>query len=180
MGPAAVCVLVVATSGGLSGCRTPAPVVGAGPADAVRADTIPVGARPVDAGRAAAARAEVAAALERYQRAARAVDAAAIAGSFTPDGVLFEPGIHPIVTRDSIRAFVESFPGVRVHAATATADAIDVYGDRAYLWGTYFEHLSFPGQPTSEQHGRFVAEWSRQPDGRWLIARLYRIPLPSR
>ena len=135
---------------------------------------------PADDGdAAAAARAEVAAAMQRYQVAARAVDAAAMSGFFTADGVLFEPGIRPIVTRDSIRAFLASFPGVQVHTATAIPDTIDVYGDRAYLWGSYFEHLSFPGQPTSEQHGRFVTEWSREPDGVWRIARFYRIPLPA-
>ena len=127
----------------------------------------------------AAARREVAAALQRYQNAARMVDADAMSAAFAPSGVLFEPGIPPIVTRDSIRAFLASFPGVKVHAATATPDTIDVFGDRAYLWGSYFEHLSFPGQPTSEQHGKFVTEWARQPDGRWLIARMYRIPLPA-
>ena len=126
-----------------------------------------------------AARGEVTAALERYQEAARKVDAPAMAAFFAPDGVLFEPGIPPIVTRDSIRAFLASFPGVQVHTATATPDTIDVYGDRAYLWGSYHEHLSFPGQPTSEQRGKFVTEWARQPDGSWLIARFYRIPLPS-
>lgn len=131
------------------------------------------------ADQAAAARVEVAAALQRYQDAARAVDPAAMAAFFTPTGVLFEPGIRPIATRDSIRAFIASFPGVQVHTATATPDTIDVFGDRAYLWGSYFEHLSFPGQPTSEQHGKFVTEWVRQPDGAWLIARFYRIPLPS-
>jgi uncharacterized protein (TIGR02246 family) len=125
------------------------------------------------------ARVEVAAALQRYQQAARTVDPTAMAAFFTPTAVLFEPGIRPIVTRDSIRAFIASFPGVKVHTATATPDTIDVFGDRAYLWGSYFEHLSFPGQPTSEQHGKFVTEWARQPDGSWLITRFYRIPLPS-
>lgn len=126
----------------------------------------------------AVARSEVAAALERYQEAARRTDAPAMAAFFTATGVLFEPGIRPIITRDSIRAFLASFPGVQVHTATATADTIDVFGDRAYLWGSYYEHLTFPGQPVSEQHGRFVTEWARQLDGAWLIARFYRIPLP--
>lgn len=77
--------------------------------------------------------------------AACAVDAEAIAGFFTSTGVLFEPGIFPIVGADSIRAFMGSFPG----------------------------------QPVSEQHGRFVMEWVRQADGRWLIQRYYRVPLPA-
>jgi ketosteroid isomerase-like protein len=132
-----------------------------------------------DSASATDSRARITETLERYQEAARRVDASAMAAFYAPSGVLFEPGIPPIVTRDSIRAFLASFPGVKVHTATATADTIDVFGRRAYLWGSYFEHLSFPGQPTSEQHGKFVMEWARQPTGEWLIVRLYRIPLPA-
>jgi uncharacterized protein (TIGR02246 family) len=127
----------------------------------------------------AAARNEVVAALDRYQVAARAVDPDAIAGFFTATGTLFEPGITPIRGRDSIRAFIGSFPGVQVHTATATPDTIEVYGGTAYLWGSYYEHLAFPGQPESEQSGRFVMQWVRQPDGAWLIERHFRVPLPA-
>ncbi|HQR17827.1 MAG TPA: nuclear transport factor 2 family protein [Gemmatimonadales bacterium] len=124
-------------------------------------------------------RAEVAEALGRYMVAARAVDADAIAAFFTPTGVLFEPGIFPILGADSIRAFMGSFPGVVVDSAVSMPETIEVFGDTALLWGSYFEKLSFPGQPVSEQHGRFVMEWVRQPDGRWLIQRYYRVPLPA-
>lgn len=122
------------------------------------------------------ARAEIAEAMEQYQRAARLVDPDSIAAFYTPTAVLFEPGIQPVHTRDSIRAFIASFPGVRVEMATATADTIELFGDVALLWGSYFERLAFPGQPVSEQHGRFVAQWIRQGDGRWLIQRLFRVP----
>ena len=128
---------------------------------------------------AAADRAAVAAAMERYMTAARKVDAAGMAAFFTPTGVLFEPGIFPIVTRDSIRAFLSSFPGATVDSATAVPDTIEVWDGTALLWGSYFERLSFPGQPVSEQHGKFVIEWVRQADGAWLIERYYRVPLPS-
>jgi uncharacterized protein (TIGR02246 family) len=124
-------------------------------------------------------RAEVAEALGRYMVAARAVDADAIAAFFTPTGVLFEPGIFPILGADSIRAFMGSFPGVVVDSAVSMPETIEVFGDTALLWGAYYEKLSFPGQPVSEQHGRFVMEWVRQPDGRWLIQRYYRVPLPA-
>ncbi len=127
----------------------------------------------------AAMRAEVAAAMQRYQAAARTVEPDSIAAFYAPTGVLFEPGIHPIRTRDSIRAFIASFPGVRVEIATATPDTIEVYGGTAFLWGSYFERLAFPGQPVSEQHGKFVTQWVRQPDGTWLIQRFFRVPLPS-
>ena len=126
-----------------------------------------------------AARDSISAAMARYMVAARAVDPAAIASFFTPTGVLFEPGITPIQTPDSIRAFVASFPGVRVDSATAVADTIEVFGRTALLWGSYFERLAFPGQPISEQEGRFVIEWIEHTAGRWLIHRYYRIPLPG-
>ena len=126
---------------------------------------------------ASAAR-EVSEAMQRYQAVARTVDPDSMAAFFTQAGTLFEPGIRPIHTRDSIRAFLASFPGVKVHIATATPDSIEVYGSTAYYWGEYHERLDFPGQPTSEQRGRFVAQWVRQDDGRWLIHRMFRVPLP--
>jgi uncharacterized protein (TIGR02246 family) len=132
-----------------------------------------------DATDEAATRREVEAALQRYQAAARTVNPDSVAAFYAPAAILFEPGIKPIQTRDSIRAFMGSFPGVRVDSATATPDTIEVFGGTAYLWGSYFERLSFPGQPQSEQHGKFVMEWVRQPDGRWLIQRLFRVPIPS-
>ena len=115
--------------------------------------------------------------MERYHVAARAVDPDSLAAFYTATGTLFEPGIEPVHGRDSIRAFVASFPGVRVEVATATPDTIEVFGTTALLWGSYFERLAFPGQPISEQHGKFVAEWIRQPDGRWLIERFFRVPV---
>src|SRR5690349_19382656 len=67
-----------------------------------------------DAAGASRAREEVAAAMQRYEAAARAVHPDSVAASFTTTATLFEPGIVPVRTRDSIRAFVASFPGVRV------------------------------------------------------------------
>ena len=125
------------------------------------------------------ARQEVAAAMQSYMVAARAVDPEAIASFYTATGILFEPGINPIRSRDSIKAFVASFPGVRVDSVIATPDTIEVFDGTALYWGSYFERLAFPGQPVSEQHGKFVIEWRRQPDGAWLIQRYFRVPLPS-
>ncbi|MGQ0642639.1 MAG: YybH family protein [Gemmatimonadaceae bacterium] len=132
--------------------------------------------RPRDTG---ADRQTIANTMERYMVHARAVAGDSMAAFFTTNGTLFEPGIFPILTRDSIRGFMTSFPGVRVDSATGVPDVIEVFGDTALLWGSYFEKLSFPGQPQSEQHGKFVIEWIRQPDASWQIRRYYRIPLPA-
>lgn len=124
-------------------------------------------------------RVEVERAMQGYEAASRLVHPDSIARWFAPNGVLFEPGIQPIIGPDSIRAFVAMFQGARVDSASVSADTIEVHGRTALYWGTYFERLDFPGQPRSEQRGKFVAEWVRMDDGRWLIARLYRVPLPG-
>lgn len=127
-----------------------------------------------------ATRREVNMALQRYADAARAVDANASAAFFATNGVLFEPGIPPIQSPDSIRAFISSFPGVQVDTATLTADTIDVYNyNTAYVWGSYYERLRFAGQPPSAQRGRFVMKWVQQPNRNWLIEKYYRMPLPD-
>ena len=126
-----------------------------------------------------ALRAEVEAAMQRYMVAARRVNADSMAASFATNGELLEPGIPVIASRESIRAFMSSFPGVRVDSATVVADTIEVAKNIAHYWGSYFERLAFPGQPASEQHGRFVIEWVREADGPWLIRRYYRIPLTT-
>jgi hypothetical protein len=118
-------------------------------------------------------------ALDHYLAAAKAVDPVRMSAAFTSTGVLFEPGIKPIESRDSIRAFLASFPGATVESVTAVPDTIEVYGTTAYLWGSYFERLTFPGQPRSEQHGRFVIEWLQQPDSTWQIHRYFRVPVPT-
>jgi uncharacterized protein (TIGR02246 family) len=131
------------------------------------------------AGDPAADHATVVAAHDAYQAAAVRVDGAAIAAYFAPDGVLFEPGINPIRGPDAIRAFVASFPGVRVDSAAYRVDTLEIFGATALVWGTYYERLHFQGQPVSAQDGHYVMQWRRQPDGRWLIARYYRVPLPA-
>ncbi|MEO7999493.1 MAG: nuclear transport factor 2 family protein [Gemmatimonadaceae bacterium] len=117
--------------------------------------------------------------MQKYVDAARAIDADASVAFYTPTGVLFEPGISPIQSPDSIRAFIKSFRGVQVDSATMVADTIEVFGNTAMVWGSYFEKLRFVGQPPSTQRGRFVMEWVQQANRSWLIERYYRIPLPD-
>jgi ketosteroid isomerase-like protein len=121
---------------------------------------------------------DVRARLAEYAAAAAAVDAERSAAFFTPTGTLFEPGIPPIVSPDSIRAFIRSFPGVVVDTAMLRADTVEVFDDTALVWGTYYEKLRFAGQPPSAQYGRFVMEWKRDSTPAWRIEKYYRVPLP--
>jgi uncharacterized protein (TIGR02246 family) len=131
-------------------------------------------------GPAGGARGELLRALDEYVSASRAVDAARIASFYTATGVILEPGIPPTRTPDSIRALMSAFPGVVVESASVTPDTIEMHGDStAYVWGSYFERLAFPGQPRSEQVGRLVMHWRREADGAWRIQRYYRIPVST-
>lgn len=118
-------------------------------------------------------------AITRYQQAARSVNPDSIAASFAPGGMLFEPGIRPIVSPDSIRAFVAMFAGAVVESASVAIDTLEMNNASAYAWGSYYERLSFPGQPRSEQHGRFVMQWIRDASGRWLLNRYFRVPVTT-
>jgi ketosteroid isomerase-like protein len=131
------------------------------------------------ASRDAEIRDEISDAMDRYQAAARVVNPDSIVAFYTETATLFEPGIMPIRGRDSIRAFLASFSGVQVEVATVSPDTIEVFENMALYWGTYFERLTFAGQPASEQHGKFVAEWVRQPGAGWRLQRLFRVPIPS-
>ena len=124
------------------------------------------------------ARADVVGRVERYVAASRTVNPDSIAAFFANDGVLLEPGIPPIRSADSIRVFMGSFPGVVVESASVALDTVEVHDSSAYVWGTYFERLHFPGQARSEQRGRFVMHWVRASDN-WRILRYYRIPVTT-
>jgi ketosteroid isomerase-like protein len=117
--------------------------------------------------------------MQEYVNTTRTMDVEKMGAFYSPTAELFEPGIPPIVSHDSILAFMRFFAGANVNSATIERNTIELFDSTAYYWGTYHENLSFPGQPTSDQEGRFVAEWKLQRDGTWLIERMYRIPLQT-
>jgi ketosteroid isomerase-like protein len=65
---------------------------------------------------------------------------------------------------------------VRVVANSMISSATERFGDAAFVWGDYAETVVISSQPAKEFRGRFVAEWHRQPDGRWLLRRLLTQP----
>lgn len=117
--------------------------------------------------------------MQEYVATTLTMDVEKMAAFYSPSAELFEPGIPPIVSRDSILAFMRFFVGAKVNSAMVEPNAIELFDSTAFYWGRYHENLDFPGQPTSDQEGRFVAEWKLQRDGTWLIERMYRIPLST-
>ncbi len=121
--------------------------------------------------------AAVKAALQEYVVELKAMDASALASTFTSDGELLEPNMKALQGRPAIQAFLGSFTGVRVESATMEAESTRVWGSDALQWGTYAQRVVVGDKPPAAYAGRFVAQWSRQPSGKWLIRRLMMQPV---
>ena len=118
----------------------------------------------------------VAAALENYVQLLRRQDAAGLAELFVPEGSSSHADQKPIVGRSAIRAFLESFASYKVLAHEMPVTSVSVQGNRVTQTGTYRQTVRTPAGETIQVRGVFVAEWERQPDGRWLIRRMHTAP----
>jgi uncharacterized protein (TIGR02246 family) len=128
----------------------------------------------------AAARHEVEAAMQRYTTLLRTGPVDAQVALFVQDGELLEPGMAPLHGREAIKAFLAPImAAVDVESATTTSDAIEVFGDAAYQWGTYSQRAGEKGKPAADYFGRYVASWHREADGQWRIARFLVQPFPQ-
>src|SRR5262245_20855406 len=121
---------------------------------------------------AAAPAKDIEAATQRYARLQQAKDAAGLAAFYTADGELLEPGLEALKGPAAIREFLESFTDVKIESAAMTSEHVDVWTDDALQWGSYTQRAVLPGKPAASFSGRFVAQWRRQPGGKWLIRRL--------
>lgn len=119
---------------------------------------------------------EIEAAMQEYARLQRAADAPGLAACYTPDGELLEPGMDALKGPAAIRKFLESFGEVRIESASMATEHIDVWAGGALQWGSYAQRVALPGKPVAEFRGRFVAQWSEQSGGRWLLRRLLTQP----
>lgn len=114
--------------------------------------------------------AKINAALEKYRTLTLAMDSAALAAMFAPDGVLDNGSGAPLQGPDAIRTFLSSFSNVQVLSNTMTADSLKIDGSTAVQTGT-FEQRAKVGSNEVTAKGTFEIQWAKQPDGRWLIQR---------
>ncbi len=119
------------------------------------------------------------AAVQEYARLTRAMDADRLAAAYETDGALINPGMEALAGRDAIRKFLASFTDVKVTAASMTTTATELFGDTALVWGDYAETVVMGDKPQAEYRGRFVSEWGRGPNGRWLVRRMLTQPSGS-
>ena len=122
--------------------------------------------------------ARIEAALEAYSAGLRAMDADRAAAWFTADGELQHPGRDPIKGPDAIRAFLKSFEGVTVEENELKSVTLQIVGLGALQTGTFRQRVRLASGKVVETKGTFEAEWERQADGSWLIARMATNPPP--
>ena len=129
----------------------------------------------------AAVRPVIEAAMQRFNHFMRAGPADSVAAMFTQDGELYEPREAVHKGRTSIRSFFAPLTvDVRIESATTTTQALEVRAGSVMQWGEYVENGGPVSQATRAYRGRFVAEWVRQSNGRWLLHRLMLQPLTNR
>jgi uncharacterized protein (TIGR02246 family) len=101
----------------------------------------------------------------------RAGDQAAIAAMFTENAVMLPPNEPALNGRAAIQAWGENmFSAVKMIDGKITPDGIRVAGDWASGHGTWSMTLA-AGRDTIRDTTRWILEWERQPDGKWLISR---------
>ena len=114
---------------------------------------------------------EVRAALDDFDRAFAAGDAAALSGFFATDGRLLLLHREPLEGRTAILGHWARFFADYDTAAWRTEhDSVDVHGDRAYTVSVYSETL-VPRRagPSRVVHGRLVRFLRRDADGAWRV-----------
>ncbi|HTR97206.1 MAG TPA: SgcJ/EcaC family oxidoreductase [Candidatus Acidoferrales bacterium] len=120
----------------------------------------------------AASRAEVEAALRRYEAFTLAMAGDSLAACFTPDGELLREDGGVLRGPAAIGAFLRSFTGVHVDSVSMTSDTIQLAEPEAAQWGTFAQVVRVEGHGVIHARGRFVMQWSRGADGRWRIRRV--------
>jgi uncharacterized protein (TIGR02246 family) len=120
---------------------------------------------------------EVREALERYAHSLLAMDARAIAATYTADGEGLTPGAPTLRGPAAIEAHLATFSAYHVLEATMVPDSTSVAGQTAQQQGTWSQRVTLPSGETVHVHGRFTADWLRV-DGAWKLKRLETIPEP--
>lgn len=110
-------------------------------------------------------------AMQQYDNYILHSDAKGIAGMFTADGELAEPGGLSIKSKDSIEKFLSQFDGIKVEAQKSTTDSIRRFGDTAFQYGKYYQR-AIVNNTTAEIHGAFLANWVVQPNGKLLLKKM--------
>jgi ketosteroid isomerase-like protein len=120
---------------------------------------------------------QIIAALERYRVAVLELNIDGEVASFTEDAQLSQGSEPTVQGRTTIHALLQSQAAFKVVAYDLRAAATRVLGPTAIQNGYYSQRIISPQHESMIAKGVFEVEWSRQPDGSWLISRLHTEPV---
>jgi uncharacterized protein (TIGR02246 family) len=112
---------------------------------------------------------EAASELLRYEDLVRSQNSKAIAKLFTPTGTLEHVGQAPIIGREKIEAFLNSFASYKVLSHEMKLVSAKSTSSDVRQSGTFIQHVLTPDGKEITANGWFLLDWQRQPDGKWLI-----------
>jgi uncharacterized protein (TIGR02246 family) len=121
-------------------------------------------------------RAAVEGRLQRYSSLTLAMDTAAMADMFAPDGELVNPKRPPVKGREAIAKFLAGYSDYKVLSNEDTATSTLIDGDTAEQLGTYHQKVRAPDGQLFEASGRLEIEWVHAGPGKWLIVQLATFP----
>ena len=116
---------------------------------------------------------QIIAALERYRVAVLELDIDGEMTSFAEDAQLSQGDEPTVQGRTTIRALLQAQAGFKVVGFDLRTAATRVQGPIAMQNGYYSQRIISPQHESIIVKGVFEIQWSRQPDGAWLISRLH-------
>jgi ketosteroid isomerase-like protein len=121
-------------------------------------------------------RPRVQARLQHYSELVAAMDTAAIAAMYAPEGEMVNPRQPPVHGREAIRKFLDGFSDYRVLANSDTADSTLIDGNQSEQIGTYHQSVRAPSGKVFETSGRLEITWQKSDAGEWEILQLATFP----
>lgn len=122
-----------------------------------------------DAAASADAASAVHAADSAWAAAASGGDLEASVAALAPDGIMFPPGLPPVIGRAAVREHMQQAMAIPGFSVTWTSDTVIVAasGDLAYALGR--SRFTFPDSlgGIDTTHAKAVSIWRREADGTW-------------
>ena len=109
--------------------------------------------------------------LQRYSSRIVAMDAAAVADMYAPDGV-WERQSGPLQGREAIRQALSSAGNVRVLSNEMTTSYLSYNGPAVIQTGDFRQSARLGDGRIVSASGRFEATWVRGSTGEWWIRRM--------
>jgi uncharacterized protein (TIGR02246 family) len=104
-------------------------------------------------------------AIAKFETAANARDAAAIASLYAENATLLPQGSSPVKGRGHIQQYWTAFFAAGASDAQIRSVEVSSIGDLAYEIGTFQANMPQPQGGTARTQGKYVVIWQRQQDG---------------